>query len=66
MIFAGTDEVITFKPNRIFQGNLRKKALQAALFLAGKEPGLYDMQGCDRLGSWHKGIFPEKPAENLI
>ena len=44
VIFAGTDEVITFSHTASSTAIFGKGALQAALFLAGKEPGLYDMQ----------------------
>ena len=44
VIFAGTDEVITFSHTAYSKAIFGKGALQAALFLAGKEPGLYDMQ----------------------
>lgn len=44
VIFAGTDEVITFRHTAYSKAIFGKGALQAALFLAGKEPGLYDMQ----------------------
>ncbi len=44
VIFAGTDEVITFSHTAYSKAIFGKGALQAALFLAGKEPGIYDMQ----------------------
>ena len=44
VIFAGTDEVITFSHTAYSKAIFGKGALQAALFLAGKEPGMYDMQ----------------------
>ena len=44
VIFAGSDEVITFSHTAYSKAIFGKGALQAALFLAGKEPGLYDMQ----------------------
>lgn len=39
VIFAGTDEVITFSHTAYSKAIFGKGALQAALFLAGKEPG---------------------------
>ena len=44
VIVAGTDEVITFSHTAYSKAIFGKGALQAALFLAGKEPGMYDMQ----------------------
>ena len=44
VIFAGTDEVIEFKHTAYSKAVFGKGAVQAAKFLAGKEPGLYDMQ----------------------
>ncbi len=43
VIFAGTDEVITFQHTAYSKAVFGKGALQAAKFLAGKEAGLYDM-----------------------
>ena len=43
VIFAGKDEVITFKHTAYSKAIFAKGALEAAKFLAGKEPGLYDM-----------------------
>ena len=43
VIFAGTDEVITFSHRAYSKAVFAKGAVQAAKFLAGKEPGLYDM-----------------------
>ena len=43
LIFAGTDEVITFNHTAYSRAIFAKGALSAAKFLAGKEPGLYDM-----------------------
>ena len=43
VIFAGTDEVITFKHTAYSRAIFGKGALQAAAFLAGKAPGLYTM-----------------------
>ena len=44
VIFAGTDEVITFSHTAYSRAIFGKGAIQAAKFLAGREPGLYDMQ----------------------
>lgn len=43
VIFAGTDEVITFKHQATSKAVFGKGAVEAAKFLAGKEAGLYDM-----------------------
>lgn len=43
VIFAGTDEVITFSHTAYSKAIFGKGALEAALFLAGKEPGFYTM-----------------------
>lgn len=43
VIFAGTDEVITFSHSAYSKGVFAKGAIEAARFLAGKGPGLYDM-----------------------
>ena len=43
VIFAGTDEVITFSHTAYSKAVFGKGAIQAAKFLAGREPGLYDM-----------------------
>ena len=43
VIFAGKDEVITFNHTAYSKAIFAKGALEAAKFLAGKEPGLYDM-----------------------
>ncbi len=43
VIFAGTDEVITFSHSAYSRAVFAKGAVSAALFLAGKAPGLYDM-----------------------
>ena len=43
VIFAGTDEVVSFKHNAFSRAVFGKGAIQAALFLAGKPAGLYDM-----------------------
>ena len=44
VIFAGTDEVITFKHTAYSRSVFGKGAVEAAKFLAGKEAGFYDMQ----------------------
>ncbi len=44
VILAGTVEVSTFSHTAYSKAIFGKGALQAALFLAGKEPGMYDMQ----------------------
>ena len=44
VIFAGTDEVIEFKHTAYSKAVFGKGAVQAAKFMAGREPGLYDMQ----------------------
>lgn len=43
VIFAGKDEVVTFSHVAYSKAIFGKGALEAAIFLAGKEPGLYDM-----------------------
>lgn len=43
VIFAGTDEVLTFRHTAYSRAIFGKGALQAAAFLAGKGPGLYTM-----------------------
>lgn len=43
VIFAGTDEVITFSHTAYSKGVFAKGAVQAAKFLAGKKSGLYQM-----------------------
>lgn len=43
VIFAGTDEVITFSHTAYSKAVFGKGAVQAAKFLAGKPAGLYDM-----------------------
>ena len=43
VIFAGADEVITFSHTAYSKAIFAKGAVQAAKFLAGKEPGMYDM-----------------------
>ena len=44
VIFAGMDEVITFKHTATSKGVFGKGAVEAAKFLAGKAAGMYDMQ----------------------
>lgn len=44
IIFAGEDEVITFSHRAYSRAIFAKGAVTAAQFLAGREPGLYDMQ----------------------
>ena len=43
VIFAGTDEVVTFTHTAFSKAVFGKGAVEAARFLAGKGPGLYDM-----------------------
>ena len=43
VIFAGRDEVVTFTHTAYSKAIFAKGALQAAVFLAGKKAGLYDM-----------------------
>ncbi len=43
VIFAGTDEVITFRHTAYSRAIFGKGAIQAAAYLAGKPAGLYDM-----------------------
>ncbi len=43
VIFAGPDEVITFSHTAYSKAVFGKGAVQAAKFLAGKEPGMYNM-----------------------
>ena len=43
VIFAGTDEVITFKHTAYSKAVFGKGAIEAAKFLAGKPAGFYDM-----------------------
>lgn len=43
IIFAGQDEVVTFSHTAYSKAIFAKGAVEAAKFLAGKEPGLYDM-----------------------
>ena len=44
MIFAGKDEVITISHQAFSRAVFAKGALEAAKFLVGKAPGMYDMQ----------------------
>ena len=44
VIFAGTDEVITFQHTAYSKGVFAKGAMEAAKFLKGKPAGLYDMR----------------------
>lgn len=44
VIFAGADEVVTFSHRAYSRGVFAKGAIEAAKFLTGKEPGMYDMQ----------------------
>ena len=43
VIFAGTDEVITFNHTAYSKSVFAKGAIEAAKFLAGKPSGMYDM-----------------------
>ncbi|HJD46743.1 MAG TPA: 4-hydroxy-tetrahydrodipicolinate reductase [Candidatus Mediterraneibacter norfolkensis] len=43
VIFAGTDEVIEFRHSAYSRNVFAKGAVEAAKFLAGKGPGMYDM-----------------------
>lgn len=43
VIFAGKDEVVTFTHTAYSKAIFAKGALEAAKFLAGKAPGMYDM-----------------------
>ncbi len=49
VIFAGTDEVITFQHTAYSKSVFAKGAIEAAKFLAGKPAGMYDM--ADVIGS---------------
>lgn len=44
VIFAGPDEVVTFSHRAYSKAVFGKGAVEAAKFLAGRAPGLYDMQ----------------------
>ena len=43
VIFAGTDEVITFSHTAYSRNVFAKGAVSAAMFLADKKDGMYDM-----------------------
>lgn len=43
VVFAGEDEVVTFSHRAYSKAAFGKGAVQAAKFLAGRKPGLYDM-----------------------
>ena len=43
VIFAGTDEVITFSHTAYSRAVFAKGAVEAAKYIAGKAPGMYDM-----------------------
>ena len=43
VIFAGNDEIIEVKHTALSKKVFAEGAVKAALFLVGKEPGLYDM-----------------------
>lgn len=43
VLFAGTDEVIEFKHTAYSRSVFAKGAVEAAKFLAGQKPGMYDM-----------------------
>lgn len=43
VIFAGQDEVVTFRHTAYSKAIFAKGAVQGAKFLAGKAPGMYDM-----------------------
>lgn len=49
VIYAGEDEVIEFKHTAYSKAVFAKGAISAAMFLAGREPGLYDMSDVIRL-----------------
>ncbi len=44
VIFAGEDEVITFQHTAYSKAVFAKGAVEAGIFLKGKEPGFYDMK----------------------
>ncbi|MDE6750397.1 MAG: 4-hydroxy-tetrahydrodipicolinate reductase [Lachnospiraceae bacterium] len=52
VIFAGTDEVITFSHRAYSKAVFGKGAIQAAKFLKGKPAGLYDMSNVIRNTEW--------------
>ena len=43
MLFCGLDEVIEIRHTAYSRAIFGKGAVEAAVFLAGKEPGLYQM-----------------------
>ena len=43
IIFAGTDEVLTISHSARSKAVFAAGALNAAVFISGKEPGMYDM-----------------------
>ena len=43
MLFCGPDEVITLKHTAYSRSVFANGAINAALYLAGREPGLYNM-----------------------
>ncbi len=51
VLFAGTDEVITFSHTAYSRSVFGKGAIQAAKFLKGKEAGMYDMSHVIEAGS---------------
>ncbi len=50
VIFAGQDEIVTFSHNAGSRALFGKGAVEAAKFLAGKEPGWYTMADVIQLG----------------
>lgn len=50
VIFAGEDEVITFAHSAYSRAVFGKGALEAAKYLAGKEPGMYSMEDVLEIG----------------
>ena len=44
VLFCGPDEVITISHRAYSRGVFAKGAIEAAKFLDGKAPGMYDMQ----------------------
>ena len=57
VIFAGTDEVITFSHRAYSRAVFGKGAVQAAKFLAGKEAGMYNMRRDSHLFCIRGGAF---------
>lgn len=51
VIFAGKDEVVAFTHTAYSKAIFAKGALEAAVFLAGRDPGLYDMADVVDAGS---------------